>query len=152
MKVADIAQELHEVSYELHPLRLESLGLAKSLEALCRETSRQSGVGIAFVCRADLPDQIGAGESLCLYRVAQEALHNVVTHSGAARARVELACIHDALELVVADEGQGFDTSAASNGLGLTSIRQRVELLNGTIAIATRKGAGTQICVRIPFR
>jgi signal transduction histidine kinase len=151
-QIADIARELHEVSYELHPLRLEILGLAKSINALCTDSSRQSGVKIAFSCNVDLPHQIGASESLCLYRIAQEALTNVVKHSKATRASVQLAFLRDALELVVADTGQGFDQSGATNGLGLTSMRQRVQLLNGAIAVHTRKGAGTRISVRIPFR
>lgn len=151
-QVADIARELHGVSYELHPLRLEILGLAKSIKALCNESARQSGVEITFSCGEDLPSHIGSNESLCLYRVAQEALHNVVKHSNAVRACVRLVCLRGALRLVVADAGQGFDGSVAINGLGLTSMRQRAQLLNGVIAVQTCKGGGTRICVQIPFR
>jgi signal transduction histidine kinase len=150
--VADIARELHDVSHELHPLRLELLGLARSIEALRKESSRQSGVEITFVCDPNLPQQIGASESLCLYRVAQEAIHNVVKHSKATRACVQLACRRGALRLSIADTGQGFDTSVATSGLGLTSMRQRVELLKGTFSVQTHKGGGTRISVRIPLR
>jgi signal transduction histidine kinase len=148
--VADIARELHEVAYELHPLRLEILGLAKSIEALCRETARHSGVDISFSGNAGLPPRVGAAESLCLYRVAQEALHNVVKHSKADPARVQLCGVPGALELIVADTGQGFDDSAAPSGLGLTSMRQRVELLNGALTVHTRRGGGTRVRARIP--
>ena len=151
-QVSDIARELHDVSYELHPLRLEILGLAKSIEALCEESARQSGIAITFSCDAALARQIGSRERLCLYRVAQEALHNVVKHSNATRACVELLRLHGALGLVVADLGQGFDNSVATTGLGLTSMRQRVHLLHGAIDVYTCKGGGTCICVRIPCR
>ena len=150
VQIDDIAQELHTVSYELHPLRLEILGLAKSIEALCKEIWRQSGIQIVFSC-AHVPQDLGSSESLCLYRVAQEALHNVVKHSGAACACVDLARVRGELRLVVADTGRGFDKSAAANGLGLTSMRQRVELLNGAFAIHTDRD-GTRVSVRIPVR
>ena len=104
-----------------------------------------------FSCDEDLPNEIGSNESLCLYRVAQEALHNVVKHSNGARAWVRLMALRGELELVVADAGPGFDNSVATNGLGLTSMRQRVQLLNGTIAVHTSRG-GDGIRVRIPFR
>jgi len=151
-QVADIARELHDISYELHPLKLEILGLARSLAVLCQEHSRRSGIAIAFSCDADVPDRIGSNESLCLYRVAQEALHNVVTHSNAARASVRLGCFDGALGLIVADAGQGFNDALPSGGLGLTSMRQRVALLNGSLDIHTNKGDGTRISVRIPCR
>jgi signal transduction histidine kinase len=150
--VADVARELHDVAYELHPLRLEILGLPKSIEALCRESARQSGIEIAFARNAGVPDRPGAREALCLYRIAQEALHNVVKHSHAASASVHLLFVRGGLELVVADTGQGFSASAATSGLGLTSMRQRAELLKGTIAVLTRRGGGTRVCVHLPWR
>ena len=149
-QVADIARELHEISYELHPFRLESLGLANALGALCEDSARQSGIEITFLCAADPPRAVGAKESLCLYRVAQEALHNVVKHSKAARACVQLVAVGGDLRLAVVDTGQGFDTSVPTNGSGLTNMRQRVALLNGTITVQTRSGGGTRICVCIP--
>jgi signal transduction histidine kinase len=151
-EIAETARELHEVIYELHPLRLELLGLAKSIKALCSEISRQSGITISVSCDAALPEELGANESLCLYRVAQEALNNVMKHSTAAHASVTLLCVRGALRLVVADSGRGFDKSAMTNGLGLTSMRQRVQLLKGTIVVETHRGGGTSISVRIPVR
>ena len=82
--------------------------------------------------------------------MAQEALHNVVKHSKAARACVQLGGAEDDLSLAVVDTGQGFDTAAPTNGSGLTNMRQRVELLNGTITVQTRRGGGTRICAWIP--
>jgi signal transduction histidine kinase len=114
----EVARELHDIAYRLHPLRLELLGLAKSITALCQETSRQSGVAVTVSCAGDLPNRISAEASLCLYRIAQEALQNVVRHSAAGHARVEVECRDAAIRLQVVDDGQGFDASFATGGLG----------------------------------
>jgi signal transduction histidine kinase len=150
-QIGEIARDLHEVSHQLHPSRVEILGLIDAIRALCREMSRQSGIAITFASDAALPRSIGPTESLCMYRIAQEALHNVVKHSGAARAAVRFVRRPSALELVVADAGRGFDKSVASRGLGLTSMRQRVQLLKGEMAIHTSRRRGTCIYVRIPL-
>lgn len=150
--IADISRELHGVAYDLHPLRLELLGLEKSIAALCAESSRQSGIAIAFSPDAGLPRPLSASESLCLYRVAQEALHNIVKHSRARRASVRLVVLPGFIGLEITDAGRGFDASARSNGLGLASMRQRVALLNGTIEMQSRQGGGTSISARIPVQ
>jgi signal transduction histidine kinase len=151
VQIGEIARDLHEVSHQLHPSRLEILGLIGAIRALCGETSRQSRIAITFANDADLPHPVGPTESLCMYRIVQEALHNVVKHSGATRASVRLVRRPDALELVVADTGRGFDKSGATHGLGLTSMRQRAQLLSGDFTIHTSSRRGTCIYVRIPL-
>ncbi|HEY7056349.1 MAG TPA: sensor histidine kinase [Vicinamibacterales bacterium] len=151
IQIAEVARDLHDVSHQLHPLRLDVLGLVGAIRALCRETSRQSGVAITFACDANVPHATGSTESQCIYRIAQEALHNVVKHSGATLASVHLVRRPCTLGLIVTDPGRGFDKSVTNHGLGLTSMRERVQLLNGKMAIRTSSGGGTRVYVRIPL-
>ena len=90
--------------------------------------------------------------SLCLYRIVQEALHNVVRHSHAREAQVSVTCDGDHIVLQIADSGVGFDTRHVHHaGLGLVSMRERVAVLKGQLTIDAVPGEGTQIIVRIPL-
>jgi signal transduction histidine kinase len=90
---------------------------------------------------------------LCLYRIVQEALRNVIKHSGARQASVELQASRDALCLRIADDGRGFNPSMipSGGGLGLVSMRERLHLVRGHIVIDSPKSGGTRIDVRIPL-
>ena len=99
----------------------------------------------------DLPESIRPDVALCLYRIAQEALHNVVKHSGARNCEVELSGAIDAIRLRVFDNGVGFDPAIADaqGGLGLISMRERLRAVRGEIAITAKPQAGTEIVVQI---
>jgi len=97
--------------------------------------------------RSTLPPETG----LCLFRVLQEALHNAAKHSGVKRIEVQLREESGEIHLSVRDFGKGFDVEAARRGLGLTSMRERVRLVNGTISIDSKPMGGTTIHVRVPF-
>ena len=91
--------------------------------------------------------------ALCFYRIAQEALRNVVAHADARRADVRLRRPDDSAELTIADDGKGFDVVRAREerkGLGLVSINERVRLAGGTVSIATEVNKGTRVRVQIP--
>ena len=86
-----------------------------------------------------------------LYRIAQEALHNVVKHAGARQVRLEVARVTDGVRLRVVDDGRGFDPDAVPDGhLGLTGMRSRAERLGGTLSVTSRPGAGTTVEVFVP--
>jgi signal transduction histidine kinase len=89
---------------------------------------------------------------LCLYRIAQEALRNVIKHSGAQRAAVELRRDKDAICLQIIDDGVGFDakSSAVKGGLGLVNMRERLRLVRGEIAVDSQLSGGTRVEVRVP--
>jgi len=87
--------------------------------------------------------------SLCLYRVAQEALKNAAKHSGSAKIQVELEVHHGLLELKVRDKGQGFDVNNYEPGLGLASMRERMRMVGGTLEIHSTPGQGTEIVTRV---
>ena len=147
----EIAADLHNLSYELHPSKLEALGLLSALNALCRDTSQQGGMTIAFT-HEGIPAGIDPNVSLCLYRITQEALHNVTRHSHAPDAYVRLAADDQHLTLHIADSGVGFDARTNSAGLGLVSMRERAALLRGEVVVDTFPGGGTRIGVRVPLR
>jgi PAS domain S-box-containing protein len=150
LDVAAIATDVHNLSHELHPSKLQTLGLVAAIQSLCRDMSKQFGIDVAFVAAA-LPEPVDAGVSLCLYRIAQEALHNVVRHSYAREASVRLTCDDDNLCLFIADSGIGFDPRAGHAGLGLISMRERVSFVKGQLAIHAFPGRGTRVGVRVPL-
>src|SRR5262245_54535175 len=151
-RVSEIASDIHRVSHQLHPAKLGAIGLVRSLEALCRDASIQHRIAVDF-SHGDVPVGVNADVSLCLYRVTQEALHNVTRHSGARLAMVRITCEADTLTLQVADHGSGFlPRDAERIGLGLVSMRERVSFVGGDIVIHSAPGQGTRIGVRVPLR
>jgi signal transduction histidine kinase len=150
-KAGEIASDLHHLSHRLHPTRLQTLGLLESVRLLCRDASQQWGLKVGFDAD-DLPDGADPAVSLCLYRIVQEALHNVAKHSRAREASVRISLVGTEIVLQVADSGIGFDAAAARSGLGLVSMRERVGALNGRLAIYAARGQGTRIDVRVPVK
>jgi PAS domain S-box-containing protein len=152
-QVAEVAEHLHDLSYELHPARLQTLGLLESLRVMCSEFSHQRNIHVTFAAAdSELPLVIEPGVSLCVYRITQEALHNVARHSRAAEASVQLSYEGNDIYLEVADSGVGFEPhSNRHTGLGVVSMRERVGVLNGKLVIHTAPGRGTRIVARIPL-
>lgn len=146
-----LSSEVHRLCYQLHPATLEHLGLVAAMRGLCRELSAAESLQIDFV-EAGLPAQLSPDAALCLYRVLQEALRNVVKHSGAGAASVALAGSDKCIELTVTDAGRGFEPAdaAARGGLGLVSMRERLRSLSGTLEIVSAPGQGTHITARLP--
>jgi signal transduction histidine kinase len=146
----EIASGVRNVSHELHPWRLEILGLAASLRSLCSDMSRQGPLKVFFSHDA-LPKTIDPNISLSMYRIAQEALHNVARHSGAVEAQVHLTCDDGTLALQITDGGMGFHQAGQHDGLGLISMRERAAFLRGQLTIHSRPGSGTRVAVRVPI-
>ena len=99
---------MHDLSHQLHPAKLEQLGLVAAVRGLCNELGQAHGLDIEFAAEG-VPSSIPDDTALCLYRIAQEALRNVIKHSGARHARVELSGDPDAVSLRISDDGSGFD-------------------------------------------
>jgi PAS domain S-box-containing protein len=148
----EISADVQALSHELHSSKLEYLGVVRGIRSWCTEFAERSQLEIAFKDEVFslLPLEVG----ICLFRVLQEALHNAVKHSGVKRVEVEIAEYSNAIHLAILDSGKGFDVETARDGrgLGLTSMQERVKLLNGTITIQSRPKGGTSIQVRIPLR
>jgi signal transduction histidine kinase len=149
-QVKEIAGDLYDLSHKLHPSRLHTLGLVESVRVLCHDVSQQRDLTITF-SEADIPEVVDPNVSLCLYRITQEALHNVAKHSLSPDASVRLERNGDEFFLIVADSGIGFDPLDADHaGLGLASMRERVAILKGQLTIEAAPGGGTRISVRVP--
>jgi signal transduction histidine kinase len=146
----ELASSVHSLSYRLHPAKLRLLGLIPTLAALCRDVSAQSGIDVRFD-PAEIVEAIPGPVALCLFRVTQEALQNAVKHSGARRVQVTLAKGPRRLTLRITDKGKGFDPlSSQSMGLGLLTMRERVELSGGRLRLETGSGRGTTIEAMLP--
>ena len=147
----EIASSIHNLSHRLRPSLLDLLGPVASIERLCRELSDRHNLRIKFVHRG-IPELIPKDVTLCLYRITQEALRNVVKHSGAAEAEVELMGHDDRIELSICDSGVGFSPESAKRtpGLGLISMQERLRLVGGQLSVQSEPSHGTRIRVRIP--
>lgn len=148
---AELSSDVHRLSYQLHPSKLDHLGLAAALHTFCDEFGERQEVRIEFT-HSGIPKLLPADIALCLYRIAQESLRNVVKHSGAKQARVELSSTGDAIHLRVSDSGVGFDPDLVEgSGLGLTSMRERLRLVRGEISIVSKPAHGTRVEARVPL-
>ena len=142
-------RELTTLIQELRPAALANKGLAAALRDYCADWSRQSGIAAEVRAQGERDAPLEVEQAL--FRVAQEALANVARHSGATRADVRLAWEHGALILVIQDDGRGFDADdVEGRGVGLRSMRERVEALDGTLLVASTT-AGTRVEARIPL-
>jgi signal transduction histidine kinase len=145
-----VTRSVREVSHRLHPAKLLLMGLVPSLQALQREVGT-SGPELR-VEHEHVPPILAPELALCLYRVVQEALQNAVRHGRAGHVHVRLVGTADQIRLEVEDDGIGFDPGRpGSAGLGLLSMRERIEAVGGCIEIVSRPGAGTQLRVEAPL-
>jgi signal transduction histidine kinase len=150
--IIEISQDVHGLSRQLHPSILDDLGLIKAVESECNNFSRREGIEIAFNHK-NISTAIPKNLSLSLYRIIQEALHNVSKHACADHVRVSLKGVdHDVL-MSVQDDGIGFDPAEVwkKPGLGLSSMRERVRLINGEFLIRSHAQKGTEITVKVPL-
>jgi signal transduction histidine kinase len=145
-----ISSEMHRISHELHPAKLEQLGLVPALRGFCRDIAAAHGLAVEFT-HDDIPDTLPAGVDICLYRVVQESLHNVIKHAKAARANVRLTTVEKTIRLAVTDDGAGFDSTAppAKSSLGLVSMKERVRLVDGTLTVESQQGKGTTVALAV---
>ena len=144
----ELVTSIHKLSHDLHSSRLQYLGLASALRDLCDKLAAQHHftIELSVDCQVDrLPEPV----ELCMFRIAQEALSNVVKHSGGTTAFVRVAMCGETISLCVADDGIGFDTSAVWGGIGLTSMRERLRLVGGELFIKSSADTGTELVAEI---
>src|SRR5215469_3616253 len=150
-QTAEISADVHSLSHELDSSGLEYLGPVGGFRSWCKEFGERQGMQIDFIS-SGVPNSMSSDIGLCLFRVLQEALHNAAKHSGVKRTEVQLLGDSGEIHLIVSDLGKGFDVAAGTNGrgLGLTSMQERVRLMNGVISFESKPMRGTKIHVRVP--
>jgi signal transduction histidine kinase len=141
------------LSHRLHSSKLEYLGLTAAARSFCKELSEKAKVEVQFQHSA-VPSMTPKEISLCLFRVLQEALQNATKYSGVKVFDVNLRGLPGGLELTVSDDGIGFDEHEgfSRQGLGLISMRERLQMVHGVLDIKTHPGGGTTISARVPLR
>jgi PAS domain S-box-containing protein len=147
-----VSEDVHRISRQLHPTILEDLGLIRAIESECAVINQMEHLEIIF--RQDaIPGKIPKDVALCLYRIIQEGLKNAITHASAQGCEILLQGLADTVHLTMRDDGMGFDPDEVRHkpGLGLSSMRERVLLVQGDFSIDTRPGCGTVISVSIPL-
>jgi len=149
----ELGNDIRDLSHQLHPVALEHLGLAGALQGYIGEFERETGIPTSFSARIT-KDKIPFEISVCLYRIALEALRNIARHSQAKSASVVLEDDDQVLKMSVVDSGIGFEveTGRRGSGLGLLSAQERVNLLQGTFDVESTPTKGTKLTVTIPLR
>ncbi|MGA8304707.1 MAG: PAS domain S-box protein, partial [Candidatus Acidiferrales bacterium] len=147
-----MSSDLRSLSHQLHSSRLEFIGLLPALSGLCKEITEKYKIEVRFT-GCELPVGIPKDIALCLFRVAQEALGNVVKHSEAAKGNVDLRLKANTLNLYVTDDGKGFDSDASNSGagIGLIGMTERLRLVGGTLTIRSELMRGTEIEAEVPL-
>jgi PAS domain S-box-containing protein len=151
-RLTEISKDVQALSHRLHSSKLEYLGIVVAASGFCRELADRHKVTIEFN-HSDIPPTLSKEVSLCLFRVLQEALQNAVKHSSAQQFRVELKSTDEEIRLTVSDSGVGFDWRDAmrGRGLGLISMRERLQLMKGRFSIESERGRGTTISAWVPL-
>jgi len=146
-----LSTDVHALSRRLHPSILDDLGLVEVLESECAAFAEQTRVAVDFTT-SGMPDEIDRNVAVCLYRITQEALRNVVKHADTEHARVALVADDAGLTLTIEDRGVGFDvTRGRGVGLGLASMGERARLIRADLAVESRHGGGCRVRVRVPW-
>ena len=152
-RITEISRDVQHLSHRLHSSKLDYLGLATASKSFCRELSEKTKVEVAFT-HSGIPSALPNEVSLCLFRVMQEALQNAIKYNGARTFTVDLRGAVDAIELTVKANGSGFDIeeTTARDGLGLISMRERLQIVHGEFEFKTKPGAGTTIYAQVPLK
>lgn len=147
-----LSEDVSTISRQIHPAILKDLGLVRAINSQCVMFSDREGIDVDFQAQ-DIPDTVPKGVALCLYRIIQESLRNVAKHSQATRVEISLKGEADRILLHIIDDGAGFVPQEARRtpGIGLASMRERVEHVNGQFEVRSDPGMGTMIEVSVPM-
>jgi signal transduction histidine kinase len=145
-----VVRSVHDISHRLHPQKLRLLGLVAALATIRRELP-SSDINVSFT-HEHVPEAVPHDLTLCLYRIAQEAMQNTVKHSGAREVAMRIIGDDHGLTLTIIDDGIGFDMATVHDaGLGLMSMRERLEPFGGALTILSAPGAGTCVKAVVPL-
>jgi signal transduction histidine kinase len=157
-RIDEARQAVHELSgrvralaLDLRPAALDDFGLIAALEGLLERYTRQTGIAVEFVHAGVEGERFRPEVEVAGYRIIQEALTNVARHANVRNASVTVEASDGTLQVLVEDEGAGFDVSAVRTGAGLGGIRERVTLLGGVLEIVSAPGSGTRVSAQLPL-
>ena len=153
MRMVDaVLENLHRLAVDLRPASLDHLGLVPALHQYAEAISDRYGLVVQFETVGSI-ERLAPDVETALYRIVQEALTNVIRHARATRADVLLERRGDNLIVIVEDNGIGFDPTAAlrSGDLGLVGLRERAEMLSGTLVVESAPDAGTTLLLEVPY-
>jgi PAS domain S-box-containing protein len=150
-RVTRLSEQIRRLSHKLHSSTLEHVGIEAALKLYCNEFAELQGIPVNLKIKGNI-EPMPTDSALCLYRVAQESLGNIVKHSGARSAEIVMTGTSESIELCITDEGRGFNREEVKGrpGLGLVSIEERVKLLRGSFEVNSKPGMGTELRVSIP--
>jgi signal transduction histidine kinase len=149
--VVETLQNVRRLAVELRPSALDDFGLEPALRRLGQSVKESGALDVQVETRLGAERLLPEVET-AVYRIVQEALTNVVKHASAARVSIVVTRTPEKLALIIEDDGSGFDPDAApAAGLGLLGMRERVQLLDGSLAIETALGSGTTLAVELPL-
>lgn len=151
-QLINLSDDIHAISRELHPAILKDLGLARAVNALCINFADRENVSVD--CHIDaLPEDIPPDTALCVYRVIQESLRNIAKHAHAGHVEIFLKRMANHLLATIEDDGAGFEPKCARHtpGIGLASMRERVQYVDGEFTIQSEPGHGTVIDLSVPL-
>ena len=151
-RAKDLSSRLQLLSRQLHPSFIEHIGLVSAISGFCNELSDRHDLKIELA-HEGIPRSLSGDVSLCVFRVVQEALRNIVKHSGARTARIELNGTTADLAVRITDTGIGFDPASdrIKRGLGLVSMRERLRAVGGNFSLKRLEPNGTQLEFRVPL-
>ena len=150
--MASLGRDLRHLSGDLYPAMLEHFGLAVALRDYCAEFTRRRAIPVNYVHRG-ISAHLPVHAASTLYRVAEEALANVVQHAHANRVWVTLSRTAEGIRLAIRDDGAGFDPAAVApgSGLGILAMRERLRAVSGSLSIRSRPGGGTKVVALAPL-
>ena len=146
-------ESIRHIAYGLHPAMWESTGIEEAIRSYLRDFTEVTELKVDFEA-VEVPSKVPEMTATCLFRTLQEVLHNVVKYAEASRVEVRLVRTEKTISLIVSDQGRGFQVSsmkASPRGLGLVSLKERAQLLNGTLTVTSQIGVGTTVQVDLPL-
>jgi signal transduction histidine kinase len=146
-----LSNEIHGLSRRLHSSTLGDLGLAEAIENECRSFFDRGGPPVDVDLKGDF-STLSPNVALTFYRIVQEGLRNIEKHSAATEVKITMRRSGGMVELEIHDNGIGFDSTAPKVGLGLSNMKERARLAEGTLEVASASGNGTTITVSVPWR
>jgi PAS domain S-box-containing protein len=151
-QASDIVKDIARISHYLRPSVLQSMGLPTALQTLCEKSRDPHGMNVIFSQNGEVPEHVPWHSSIALYRVAQEALRNALTHSGSEEVIIDLTTTTSELVVTISDDGRGFDTEQTSEGLGLSGMAERMRDIHGTLRIQSLPGIGTTVTAAVSLQ